>query len=325
MSKSTRLIDIWMYINRKSAFTAQELADEFGVSVRTIQRYLNELSSMGVPLYTEQGRYGGYRMLNNRALPPIVFTEEEAISIFFAHQALHRYESLPFDAEAKSVSEKLYQQLSQEAKKKVDQLRLHLAFWSPTRTISSSSLVPLLEASMNRSIVAMKYESKDALKEKRVTPIGVYAQNGFWYCPAYDHDKRKILLYRVDRAHSAVVLERDDEPRINLAAWLKQEYEEQKNHARVELYIQLDREGVRQCKGHFNLSSALVVDEKGEGTVRMHINREYLPDYASLFYTWGEHVRVVAPQDIQDMLLERAEKQLIAYRAMYQHHGEHQD
>ncbi|WP_195574154.1 helix-turn-helix transcriptional regulator [Paenibacillus sp. 1001270B_150601_E10] len=317
MSKSTRLIDIWMYINRKSAFTAQELADEFQLSVRTIQRYLNELSSLGVPMYTEQGRYGGYRMLNNRALPPIVFTEEEAISIFFAHQALHRYESLPFDAETRAVSEKLYHQLSQDAKNRVDRLRLHLAFWNPERTVTSPALVPLLEAAMEGCVVSMKYESKDAVKPKRITPLGVYAQNGFWYCPAYDHQKHKILLYRVDRAHSVIKEGVDEEKRVHLAEWLEQEYDEEDITNPVKLHIRLDREGVRQCKSHSHLAEGLVVDENGAGSVHIDIDRELAADYASMFYLLGEHVEILAPQELQEMLYERAEKQAQYYRDRY--------
>jgi predicted DNA-binding transcriptional regulator YafY len=51
MAKTKRLMDIWLYINRKKNFTAQELSDIFKVSVRTIQRDLIDLTEMGVPFY----------------------------------------------------------------------------------------------------------------------------------------------------------------------------------------------------------------------------------------------------------------------------------
>ena len=37
---------------------------------------------MGLPIYAEQGRNGGYKVLTNRVIPPILFTEEEAVSLF---------------------------------------------------------------------------------------------------------------------------------------------------------------------------------------------------------------------------------------------------
>lgn len=82
MSKSKRLLDLMMTVNRKRKFTVRELADEFGVSTRTILRDLQELGELGVPLYSEVGPHGGYQVLNERILPPIAFTEEEAVAIF---------------------------------------------------------------------------------------------------------------------------------------------------------------------------------------------------------------------------------------------------
>ncbi len=83
MSKSKRLLELMMTVNRKRKFTVKELAREFGVSSRTILRDLQELSELGVPLYSEVGPHGGYQVLNERMLPPIAFTEEEAVAIFF--------------------------------------------------------------------------------------------------------------------------------------------------------------------------------------------------------------------------------------------------
>ncbi|WP_338148631.1 helix-turn-helix transcriptional regulator [Brevibacillus humidisoli] len=107
MSKAKFLFDLIMYVNAKRRFTAQDVASELGVSVRTAHRYLMELTEMGVPLYTEPGRNGGYRILNNRLLPPITFDETEAFAIFFAFQSLKYYQSLPFAININSVSRKL--------------------------------------------------------------------------------------------------------------------------------------------------------------------------------------------------------------------------
>ncbi len=97
MSKSKRLMELMLTVNRMRKFTVGELAREFGVSQRTILRDLQELGELGVPLYSEVGPHGGYQVLRERLLPPIAFTEEEAVSIFFAVHALRHYSSLPFE------------------------------------------------------------------------------------------------------------------------------------------------------------------------------------------------------------------------------------
>ncbi|WP_372633929.1 helix-turn-helix transcriptional regulator [Cohnella sp.] len=73
MSKARLLFDLIMYVNTKRSFTAQDVAYEFNISLRTAHRYLLELSDLGIPIYTEQGRKGGYRTLKNRTLPPHYF------------------------------------------------------------------------------------------------------------------------------------------------------------------------------------------------------------------------------------------------------------
>ncbi|WP_165902166.1 effector binding domain-containing protein [Melghiribacillus thermohalophilus] len=63
------MIQILMYIHVNPKFTIRRLADHFQVSYRTIQRDLQELIEMGVPLYSEPGVNGGYRLINQGALP----------------------------------------------------------------------------------------------------------------------------------------------------------------------------------------------------------------------------------------------------------------
>ena len=82
MLKSQRLIRLMMVINAKKSFTVRELSDEFGLSPRTITRDLQELSEVGFPIYTVQGRGGGYRLLQERMLPPIAFSVNEAVAMF---------------------------------------------------------------------------------------------------------------------------------------------------------------------------------------------------------------------------------------------------
>lgn len=79
VTKTQRLIELMMKVYDKKQFTVEELAQEFDVSYRTMLRYLQELSSLGVPLYSEVGKHGGYSLLNEKRMlakwektPPIL-------------------------------------------------------------------------------------------------------------------------------------------------------------------------------------------------------------------------------------------------------------
>ncbi|MGV2806679.1 HTH domain-containing protein, partial [Clostridium perfringens] len=127
-------------INAKKTFTVKELADDFGLSVRTLSRDLDELSGLGVPIYSVQGRGGGYRLLQERMLPPISFTESEAIAIFFACQSLSYFSTLPFGDGAATALHKFYRYLPADIKAQIDRLKARGMIHSPFRALSPAIL-----------------------------------------------------------------------------------------------------------------------------------------------------------------------------------------
>jgi predicted DNA-binding transcriptional regulator YafY len=151
MSKSKRLMELMMTVNRKRKFTVKELAQEFGVSMRTILRDLQELSELGVPLYSEVGPHGGYQVLSERILPPIAFTEEEAVAIFFASHALRHFSSLPFETESSSALNKFYFYMPGDVRDRIDEMKNRVDFVSPTRQWESPFLSLLLAGAIQSS------------------------------------------------------------------------------------------------------------------------------------------------------------------------------
>ena len=79
---ATRLITLIMLLQRQPNQKANELAEQLGVSRRTIQRYINMLDEMGIPIYSERGPYGGFSLVRGYKMPPLVFTPEEAVAVY---------------------------------------------------------------------------------------------------------------------------------------------------------------------------------------------------------------------------------------------------
>ncbi|KMY50190.1 helix-turn-helix transcriptional regulator [Peribacillus loiseleuriae] len=310
MSKAKRLLDILMFVTAKKKFTAQEIADEFHISIRTVHRYILDLCDMGLPIYAEQGRNGGYTVLTSRLLPPILFTEEEAVSIFFAFQSLNYYRSLPFDAEITSVAHKLYSSLQSEAKIKVDKIHSYIAFWNPKRTIDAPFLKDVLEHSIENRNLHIQYESKSGMRKKHIRPIGVYAHDGLWYLPAYDYHKKKILMYRVDRILSILSTEKSEDEFMNLKEWFNSH--EVKNPIR--LHIRLTTEGVRQCKSVPYFDGLVVTQEDGTGYIDTIIDKGELSFITSLFLRFGSHARILEPKELIVGLRKQAEEILTMYQ-----------
>ncbi|MEH6849085.1 helix-turn-helix transcriptional regulator, partial [Bacillus pseudomycoides] len=202
MSKAKRLNELIMMVNRMKRFTVGGLAQEFGVSTRTILRDLQELSEMGVPLYSEVGPHGGYQVLNERILPPIAFSEDEAVSIFFALHTLRHYISLPFDIEYESIKKKFYLNLSGDIRDTIDNMKDRVDFVSIHQQEEIPFLRQLLNAAIQQHVIIINYETNGRTSNRSIQPIGIYANEGKWYCPSYCFSKKDYRVFRCDRIQS---------------------------------------------------------------------------------------------------------------------------
>lgn len=312
MSKTNLLFNLIIYVNTKRNFTAEEVAHEFHVSVRTAHRYLMELSEMGVPLYTEPGRNGGYRMLDNRTLPPIIFNENEAFAIFFAFQSLKYYKSLPFEVDMKSVSRKLSANLPSDTRNKIDYLDSVLSFWNKKRGIPSPFLKEIIEAALENHILDIEYQSKHKNSIREISPIGVYAYDGFWYMPAFDLSRDNIRVFRLDRILSLKNTQKKHNPGVNLDSWLGNLTTQEPNEP-IHLYAELTREGIRKCNSQPWLEPHIKVTDENHGHVDMNIDKSEVSFVSSFFLQLGTNAKVIKPQEVIDNICRQLNDTLHHY------------
>lgn len=297
--KSQRLIQLMMVINAKRSFTVRELADEFGLSPRTITRDLQELSEVGFPIYSVQGRGGGYRLLQERMLPPIAFSENEAVAVFFACQSLQYFGSVPFDESAASAIHKFYHYLPADAKEQIDRLRNRVVIWNPHRTMSADFLQTLLQAIMNDSVVTIAYKSGDGVTQRDIQPIGLYASEGYWYCPAYCFLRQTYRLFRADRISFASVNDgfpdRKDLSERSVFDWITPDLSRFKRQC--DLIVELTEEGVRSLETNVWFSSHIEIHEDGRGTLRMRIPVQKIEFFTDLIWPLGGEAKIVEPHE----------------------------
>ncbi len=98
MRRSSRLFALAEHLRGRRArgVTAAQLAERFGVSVRTIYRDLDGLRDAELPLLAEAGRGGGYTLDRAYSLPPVNFTAREAALLVTAGEMLRELRLLPF-------------------------------------------------------------------------------------------------------------------------------------------------------------------------------------------------------------------------------------
>src|SRR5204863_9586300 len=87
---TTRVLTVLELLQSRSRLSGAELADRLDVDRRTVRRYVSSLQELGVPVESESGRYGGYRLRPGYKLPPMMFNEEEALALILGLLASRR-------------------------------------------------------------------------------------------------------------------------------------------------------------------------------------------------------------------------------------------
>ncbi|MFK7692346.1 helix-turn-helix transcriptional regulator [Paenibacillus sp. HJGM_3] len=313
MPKSKRLMELMMTVNRKRRFKVQELADEFGVSKRTILRDLQELSELGVPLYSEVGPHGGYQVVRERVLPPIAFTEEEAVAMFFAVHALRHYSSLPFEAESASALSKFYLHMPGDVRDRIDGMKDRVDFITPTRRGDAPCLAILLDAAVHQKVLTVEYESKGEGKScRRIQPVCLYANNGFWYCTAYCFLRQGFRVFRCDRIREAEYDTSGTEP-LDLGEIRLSRREAEEPREPVRLRAQLTRTGVQLCEAELWLAPMLQVREDGSGAIDKDVPRADIPFYTKFFIGLGDEAILEEPEELKEAIRRKLTELLVRY------------
>jgi len=129
MRKKSRMFAIAEALRaRRTGITAQQLADRFGVTLRTIYRDLEALQDAGMPIKADRGRGGGYALDKNYQLPPINFTAREAALIIALARLASEQRLMPFPKAIERATDKIRAALTTSAQRELLQLVGELQF-----------------------------------------------------------------------------------------------------------------------------------------------------------------------------------------------------
>lgn len=78
---TTRVLTVLELLQARGRLSGPELAERLEVDLRTVRRYVTMLQDLGIPVEAERGRHGGYRLRPGFRLPPLLFTDDEALAV----------------------------------------------------------------------------------------------------------------------------------------------------------------------------------------------------------------------------------------------------
>ncbi len=203
-SPTARALRALEILQTRPGTTADQLAERLGVTERAARRYIGILREAGIAVESARGPHGGYRLRRGTRLPPVVFTQAEALGLVMAVLD-GQPAATDVDDLVGAALGKVIQVLPERVGRQAAALREH-ASAAPDRSstrpdpATTSELVAAVAA---RRRVLVTYRSETGNEwDAEVDPWAVVVRYGRWYLLCYSHRAGAIRTYRVDRVRA---------------------------------------------------------------------------------------------------------------------------
>lgn len=297
--RESRLFRIVYYLLQNGKATAPELAQKFEVSIRTIYRDIDSISSAGIPIYATQGKGGGISILNDYTLDKSLFSEQEQEQMLTALQGMV--------ATTEENSNELLTKLSGLFQiNSTNWIEVDFSDWAH-RTPQQDTFNIIKEAIFQKRIISFCYFSGKGNKEKRnVRPIRLVFKSKSWYLYSFCLLRNDYRFFKLTRIKELEMLSETFTQDFTPTKIEKQIQVE--NTAAVKL--KFDRQAAFRVYDEFTDS----ITEDSQGNLYVQID---LPDNEVLYsyvMSFSDSVEVIEPQSIREQMKKRLQKMQEKYR-----------
>lgn len=199
---TTRVLAVLELLQTHRRLTGMELAQRLEVNIRTLRRYITILQDLGIQIIAERGRYGAYELGVGRKLPPMMFTNTEALSLALGLLAVEHLSLLEVAPAIESARAKLERVLPLELRDQFRALAEAVTFdWNKNPKASSSEIILTLSIAVHlRQRTHLLYRSSEGEETERdFDPYGLAYHQGKWYAVGWCNLRMDLRSFRLDR------------------------------------------------------------------------------------------------------------------------------
>lgn len=283
--KNNRLFKILYYVLEKGKVTANELAEKYEVSIRTIYRDIDVLSSAGIPIYATQGKGGGIEIADDFVLKKSFLSENEQEQILIALKGL--------ELTNKEYENELLTKLTALFKtKNTNWIEVDFTNWQRSKSYDEL-FKDIKSAIINKNIVRFIYFSSNKKETSRkVKPIRLLFKGWDWYVYAFCLSRNDFRYFKLSRIKEFEILPNTFEDDFDSIVLKKEiEYEET-----VFVKVKFDRE--MAFRVYDEVSSA--IEEDGSLYATVELPNDY--NLYNYIFSYGDAAEVLEPKEIRDKI-----------------------
>ena len=335
MNRTDRLLAIILELQGKGRQRAEDLAETFETSKRTIYRDIQALGEAGVPIVSIPGL--GYSLMKGYFLPPLSFTTDEATMLILGSDLMAQSFDAQYRSAALSASRKIENVLPEKLREEVHYLQESIRFVTTNameQPIETEKLLQLRRAILQRNTIRFRYFARHpsstaeaegvpgvsthhhtstaptaaAQSIREADPYGLVHFLNAWHVIAYCHLRQDIRNFRLDRIDDLVLLPKTFQRPANFKMGESQSGQRRSMLVRVLFDTEVAR-WVQEARSYYMTSQELTHDGLLV-TLEPHQESEVL----QWLLSWGSHVRVLEPETLRQRIAEEAQRMLRNYR-----------
>lgn len=202
MRKADRLFQLVNLLRARQQLTAQVLAEELALSVRTVYRYIDDLSVSGIPIYGEPGL--GYRLDEHFELPPLTLTPDELDVLLLGVQMVATSTGRKLPAASRTLLSKIEAASPAFTTQAKDQWAYALSVQD--RSAATERWDALQDAVCFKRVVHLRYQTPGGeLSYREVWPLGLFYWGGKWTMASWCMLRKSFRDFRLDRMQKVEV------------------------------------------------------------------------------------------------------------------------
>jgi predicted DNA-binding transcriptional regulator YafY len=304
-----RIVAILIQLQSKKNVRAQDMAERFEVSLRTIYRDIRTLEASGVPIYSEAGI--GYSLMEGYRLPPVMFTREEASSFIAAEKLMEKFTDRELAKHYTSATYKLKAVLKTTDKDWLSGMESNILMLPPHKLFNEkvpNVLALLFKSVAEKTQVTLTYQTIDAEEpsSRIVEPVGVFHDNNNWYTFAFCHLRKDYRQFRTDRIHhiqtTNLPFSREHQP---LESYIKNDKEK---HPTTIVRILVDKKIAKHLEYEKKYHGFVSQKLAGNHIEMTFLSQDVENSFARWYLMFGDYAHILEPESLKTNVIQMMEK-----------------